>query len=117
MFYNNKKYNSIVLLAIADANYELILVDVGVNGVNGLARNSQIWNTCDLKGHIFDHTSDFPGPSAVPSAYILYPHFIIANDAFALIDWMMNPHNRTITVWYVGGSPISPNTVTKWCFH
>ena len=29
MFYNFKKFHSIVLLALADANYELIWVDMG----------------------------------------------------------------------------------------
>ena len=32
MFYNSKKYHLIVLLALADGNYQFIWVDVGANG-------------------------------------------------------------------------------------
>ena len=41
MFYNYKKYHSIVLLALAKINYELICVDMGANGA---CADSHIWN-------------------------------------------------------------------------
>ena len=58
----NKKYHSTLLQALADGNYELIWVD---NGGNGACSDSQIWNTCNLKGHILDKTADLPGPSTL----------------------------------------------------
>ena len=84
-----------MLLALADANYELIWVDMGANSV---CSDSQIWNTYNIKGHILGQTARFPGPSTLPSDDKLYPHSIIADDAFALRDWMLKPFgHRSLT--------------------
>ena len=73
-FNNYKKYHSIVLLALADANYRLIWVDMGAKGA---CSDSQTWNTSYLKSHTLDHTA---GTSTLLDDDKLYPHFIIADD-------------------------------------
>ena len=60
MFYNYKKYHSIVLQALADANYLLIWVDMDAS------LDSQIWNSCNLKGAILENTAGFLGSTTLP---------------------------------------------------
>ena len=88
MFYNYKKFHSIVLLGLADANYEIFWLDIGANGA---CSDAQIWNSSNLKGAILDDTAGLPEPQCLPGDDKEFPHFIIADDAFALQDWMMKP--------------------------
>ena len=44
-FFNYKKYCSIVLMAVVNAGYKFIWVDIGANGA---AADAQIWNTLEL---------------------------------------------------------------------
>ncbi|XP_033761212.1 uncharacterized protein LOC117342994 [Pecten maximus] len=46
-YFNYKKFFSIVLLALVDADYKIIWADIGGRGA---ASDAQIWNDSDLKG-------------------------------------------------------------------
>ena len=49
MYFNYKKYHSIVLMALVDADYMFMWVNVGTPGS---CSDAQIWNDCDLRDHI-----------------------------------------------------------------
>ena len=45
-FYNCKKFHSIIIMAVVDANYKFIWLNIDTNGTAG---NAQIWNNSQLK--------------------------------------------------------------------
>ena len=88
LYFNYKHFHSIILLALADADYRFIWVDVGANGS---ASDCQVFNESDLKDCIHSRIIGFPAPSHLPNDNKNTPYFILGDDAFALRTWMMKP--------------------------
>lgn len=88
LYFNYKGFHSIVAMAVADANYNFIYLDVGCQG-----RISD--------GGVFHHTSlyhkmthellDLPAPSPLPGREINVSHVFVADDAFPLSPNIMKP--------------------------
>ena len=81
MYFNYKKTHSIVLLAVCNANYEFILLDVGDNGRQsdaGVYTNSKIGFAID------NNLLDFPSLNIIENSGTnkLYPYVFVADDAF-----------------------------------
>jgi hypothetical protein len=57
LYYKYKGFFSIVLLALVDAGYRFIWVEVGAN--------AQIFNSCELKEAILDGSIHFPAPEPI----------------------------------------------------
>ncbi|KAJ8024979.1 Protein ANTAGONIST OF LIKE HETEROCHROMATIN PROTEIN 1 [Holothuria leucospilota] len=91
LYFNYKKFHSIVLLAVVDADYKFIWVDVGANGG---ASDSQIFNSSELRECIEDGSINFPPPDTLPNDDEPIEYFIIGDDAFPLRVWMMKPFGR-----------------------
>lgn len=90
-YFNYKHTFSIVLLAVVDADYKFIFVDVRCNGRisdGGVFANSQ------LSGCMSDGTLNFPTPSPLPGREMAVPYVIVADDAFPLKENIMKPYNR-----------------------
>lgn len=90
MNYNYKNTFSIVLLALADANYKLIYVDVGCKGRisdGGVFNNSTLYNAIER------NMLGIPPPKLLPGSDIESPFVIVADDAFALKTYLMKPYN------------------------
>ena len=62
-FWNDKKFNSIILMGIVNAQYKFLWIDIGANGLCG---DSTIWNDSDLKSAIRNHTLGLPPPEPLP---------------------------------------------------
>ena len=81
LFFNYKKTFSIVLLAICNANYEFLMVDIGEAGRQsdaGVFANSNI-------GHsISNNLLPIPNPRALPGTTKESPYVFVADDAFPL---------------------------------
>ena len=76
-FFNYKGTFSIVLLALVDANYKFIYVDIGCNGRisdGGVFRNSS------LSAAIDENILNIPPPRKVRASVL--PYVIVADDAF-----------------------------------
>ncbi|KAM4043690.1 uncharacterized protein ACNLHF_013942 [Anomaloglossus baeobatrachus] len=90
-FFNYKKYFSIVLMAVADAKYNFIAIDVGAHGSTGDSRvlqNSQI-------GLQFIYNSEFiPAPEPIPRSDIPFPYVFVADEAFPLLQNLLRPFPR-----------------------
>ncbi len=84
LYYNYKKFFSIVLLAIADANYKFIFVDIGREGSAG---DTQIFNHCNLKRYIEHDRLRWPGEKPMTNDIHPTPFFLVGDDAFALKTW------------------------------
>lgn len=88
-FYNYKKTFSTVLLAIVDANYKFVVVDVGAYGRNsdgGILSNSK------LGQKICSDTINIPQNKCLPNTNQDMPHVFVADEAFPLSKNIMRPY-------------------------
>ena len=88
LYYNYKGFHSIILLALVDAKYRFLWVDVGTNGSRS---DAQIFNDCNLRLGIVDGTLDIPNAEPLPGDDHDMPYFLIGVDAFPLRTWSMRP--------------------------
>lgn len=88
IFYNYKQFHSIILMALVDADYNFIWVDVGSNGSAG---DAQVFNGTQFKDAIETGAMGFPPSDELPGDDRKVPYFIIGDDAFALRTWLMKP--------------------------
>ncbi len=96
LYFNYKKTHSIVLLAVCNANYEFILVDVGDNGRQsdgGVYTNSTIGYAID------NNLLRIPPPDIIANAGTAkqYPYVFVADDAFSLKTYMIKPYPGNIS--------------------
>ena len=90
-YFNYKKSHSIVLLAVCNASYEFILVDVGDNGRQsdgGVCTNSTIGYAIDK--NLLDHPT--PGIIENSGSTLQYSYVFVADDAFSLKTYMLKPY-------------------------
>ncbi len=90
-YYNYKRFYSIILLAMVDAKYRFMYVDIGANGA---CSDTTVFAQSDLKEGLEQGQANLPPPSALPNTDIELPYFIIGDDAFALKNWLMKPYSR-----------------------
>lgn len=92
-FFNYKGSFSVVLLALADANYKFLYVDVGCNGRisdGGVFRNSSLSSAME------NNLLNIPMPRYIGD--VLLPYVIVADDAFPLKENIMKPYpSRALT--------------------
>ena len=87
-YYNYKKFFSIVLLAVVDANYKFLYVDVGSNGSGS---DAGIFNDTQLMQMLQNDAIGLPEPSPLVPNGPPIPYFLVGDDAFALKHWMQKP--------------------------
>ena len=88
-YFNYKSTHSIVLLAVVDASYSFIYVDVGTNG---RISDGGVWDGCSLKSAVENGTLDIPPEENLPGTNIPVPHVFLADDAFPLKPYLMKPY-------------------------
>ena len=93
LFFNYKHTFSINLMALVDAHYRFIFVDIGQYGSNadGPVFQKSEFGTLYMKGQL-----NVPGPKYLPKARYLgaMPHVIVADEAFPLCPTIMRPFPR-----------------------
>lgn len=89
-YYNYKGFFSIIMLALVDADYRFIWLDVGINGA---CSDAQVWNQCELKLLTEKKKLGLPEPEPLPGREEPIPFFFIGDDAFALRTYMMKPYS------------------------
>ena len=90
-YHNYKGFHSIVLLALVDADYKFLWVDLGI------ARSSsdaQIFKHSDLRYKIEDGTIGFPENESLVDDGPKVHYFILGDNAFLLKLWLMMPYSR-----------------------
>lgn len=90
MYHNYKGFCSIVIMALVDADYKFLWIDVG--GV-GMQSDAQIHNQSELKEASEDGSIGFPPPEPLPNDDKDFPYFILADDAFGLCTYLMKPYS------------------------
>lgn len=88
-YFNYKRFYSIILMALVDANYKFLWVDIGANGG---ACDAQVWNSCRFKALIEREEMGIPEDEPLPGDDQPIPYFLVGDDAFALSSTMMKPH-------------------------
>lgn len=93
-FYNYKHFHSLVLLAIADADYNIIYFDIGAEGK---ASDGGIWRSCSMHGDLEDpdNPCNIPTEAPIPGIDGNIPYFLLGDDAFALTPYLMKPFPST----------------------
>ena len=91
-FYFNYKHNfSIVLLAVVDANYKFLYVDIGCNGRvsdGGVFKNSALFSGLE------NNTLNIPTPKPILQQHKAIPYMIVADDAFPLKNYIQKPYSQ-----------------------
>lgn len=88
-YYNYKGTHSIVLMALADANYKIIYANIGTNG---RVSDGGVFNNCGLSRALQDNTLNLPPPEPLPGRSKQVPYVVVADDAFALKPYLMKPY-------------------------
>ncbi|XP_071953022.1 uncharacterized protein [Antedon mediterranea] len=78
---------SIIQMALVDADYKFIYVDVGCRVDDG-----GVWHGCSLKKALDDGTINIPGPQCLPGREKPMPHVIVADKVFPLKETIMKPY-------------------------
>ena len=88
-YYNYKRFFSIIIFAMVDADYRFLWADV-----DGKAScsDAQISNVSALKQRLEnDSIDDLPSPSPLPNDTKHASYFLVGDDAFSLRPYLMKP--------------------------
>ena len=79
-YFNYNGFHSVVLLALVDAAYTFLYIDMGVNGT---CSGAGIFKNCGLYKALNEGTA-----SPLPHDDQALPYFIAGDDAFGLTTWL-----------------------------
>ncbi|CAK1582633.1 unnamed protein product [Parnassius mnemosyne] len=91
-FYNYKHNFSIILLAVADSDYNFLFADVGTHG---RMSDGGVFNDSMLYNKIYGPDSFFPQDAPLPDRHLPVPYVFVADGAFALSKRIMKPFPGT----------------------
>lgn len=91
LFHNYKDFFSIVLLAMVDANYKFVAVDIGSFGKEG---DSGIFLKSNMGQQVLNGSFRFPQPSKLPGSDKIVPYVIVGDEAFRLHKHIMKLYTR-----------------------
>ncbi|RZF43630.1 hypothetical protein LSTR_LSTR009227 [Laodelphax striatellus] len=89
LYYNYKKTFSIVLLALVDANYKFVIIDVGGYGKSS---DGGLLTKLILGKRLDEGTLNIPAPRQLPNSVDAYPYVIIGDEAFPLKTNLLRPY-------------------------
>ena len=88
-YLNYKGCHSIVLMAVANANYEFIYIDVGANG---RVSDGGVWGNCTLSKCLDEeNNAGLPPPAMLKKSAEFLRYVFVADDAFPLKTNLMKP--------------------------
>ncbi|XP_008189418.1 uncharacterized protein LOC103311551 [Acyrthosiphon pisum] len=92
LYFNYKNYFSVVLLAIVDAKYKFLAIDVGSYGKEG---DSGIFSKSVMGQRIYTEKFGLPSEDIqLPGSDKCLPYVIVGDEAFRLHKRIMKPFNR-----------------------
>jgi hypothetical protein len=93
LFFSYKSYFSVVLLALVDANYRLLVVDIGSYGKEG---DAGIFAKSALGKSVSNGSFGLPYPMPLPGTDTVLPHDILDDEAFKLTINMMRSAKNSL---------------------
>lgn len=91
MYYNYKGVFSIVLMAVVDADYNIIYANCGSKG---RVSDGGVFQNTNLFKKLNNRELSVPGPEPVNEEYVL-PYVLVADNAFPLTEFMVKPYPGT----------------------
>lgn len=89
-FFNYKKYFSIILMAVVDANLSFISIDVGAYGREA---DSNVFKESPFGKMLYNNQLDIPEPTFLPNTFCSpQPYVFVADEAFALHKNLLRPY-------------------------
>lgn len=89
LFFNYKKTFSIVLLALVDAQYKFIAVDIGAYGKSS---DGGILSTSNFGKALEKNKLNIPNGRVLPGTNVKLPYVIIGDEAFPLKNYLLRPY-------------------------
>ncbi|KAG8176068.1 hypothetical protein JTE90_025526 [Oedothorax gibbosus] len=89
LYFNYKGSHSIVLMAVADAEYRLLYCNIGCNG---RVADGGVFGNSSMASSLEAGTMRLPAASPLPRRELGTPYVFVADDAFALKTYMMKPY-------------------------
>ena len=88
-FFNYKHFFSVILLALVDANYRFIYVDIGAAGRSG---DSGVFGESTLKKALSSNNLNLPPPKSIQGISQKIDYHIVGDDAFPMATNLMKPY-------------------------
>ena len=88
-FYNYKNFHSIVLLAVVDAHYRFLVVDIGCSGRDS---DGGIFASSKFGQALESATANVPQPSNSIPGLGTFPYCLVGDAAFPLRSYLMRPY-------------------------
>lgn len=88
-FFNYKHNFSIILLALADSEYNFLFADIGTHG---RMSDGGVFNDSLLYERIIKNDANFPEAIPLPGRRMSVPYVFVADAAFALSSSVMKPY-------------------------
>lgn len=92
LFFNYKQTYSIVLLAVVDAKYKFVAVDIGAYGKNS---DGGIFSRSKLGVGLEKNTLNIPPENMLPGTTCSAPYVLVGDEAFPLKSYLMRPYPGT----------------------
>ncbi|KAM4045426.1 uncharacterized protein ACNLHF_009259 [Anomaloglossus baeobatrachus] len=90
-FYNYKKYFSVVLMAIVDAQYQFVAVDIGAYG---RSNDSQVFKQSAMGRRLYSNDFNFPPPRPLPdTSEPPLPFVLVGDEAFQMCGNLLKPYS------------------------
>lgn len=90
-YYNYKGSNSIVLLALVDADYKFIAIDIGSYGRNS---DGGIFSKSAIGKKLHSKTFNVPEPTPIVENGNPEPYVVVGDEAFSLKTYLLRPYSR-----------------------
>ena len=90
-YFNYKHSFSIVLLAVVDADYKFLYVDIGCNGRTA---DRGVFKNSDLYAALENKSLNIPSPKPIQENERPLPYMIVADDAFPLKEYIQKPYSQ-----------------------
>ena len=88
-YFNYKKFFSIVLMGVVNANYEFIMADVGVNG---RVSDGGVISVTEFGRRLEEAALNLPEPEPIVQNGRNMPYVFVADDAFAMSENLLKPY-------------------------
>ena len=88
LYYNYKNTHSIVMLAVAHAQYKFVYVDVGAYGRQS---DGSVFSNSSLNQSLLSNTINLPPPFNLPNTELTLPYVFVGDEAFPLTPNLIRP--------------------------